>query len=209
MTKPKITQLFELCHRIVCLYEGFETVNPHNVMTEQIDLSGYFYRTHQEDVFRLYHLLVHCLTCLQHLYRVKLDNGRYESTREDNVIALQLLSTEGFDHRLLPASCWDTYRELMAYYGTANTFVRTDATAVLVLNVHTFKWQLKRLKEQGYVVQVGKNRHNAFVYRLIDKLNPFELKNTLMEENTDENQEISYRTSFEEGLPEVKPKWLL
>ena len=201
MNKPRITQLFELCHRIVCLYEGFETVNPHNVMTEQIDLSGYFYRTHQEDVFRLYHLLVHCLTCLHHLYRVQHKNYCYESTREDNVIALQLLSTEGFDHQLLPTSCWDTYRELMAYYGVQNSFTRKAAHSVLVINEHTFKWQLKRLKEQGYVVQVGKNRHNAFVYRLVDKLNPFALKDTLMNETEEEIQE----DIFNEGLPEAPP----
>ena len=205
MTKPRITQLFELCHRIVCLYEGFETVNPHNVMTKQIDLSGYFYRTHREDVFRLYHLLVHCLTCLQHLYRVQHKNGCYESTKEDNVIALQLLSSEGFDHHLLPSSCWETYRELMAYYGVQNPFTRKAAHSVLVINEHTFKWQLKRLKEQGYVVQVGKNRQNAFVYRLIDKLNPFVLKNTLeapQEAEEDENM-------FQAGQPDVTPKWPL
>ena len=201
MTKPRITQLFELCHRIVCLYEGFETVNPHNVMTKQIDLSGYFYRTHREDVFRLYHLLVHCLTCLQHLYRVQHKNGCYESTKEDNVIALQLLSSEGFDHHLLPSSCWETYRELMAYYGVQNPFTRKAAHSVLVINEHTFKWQLKRLKEQGYVVQVGKNRHNAFVYRLVDKLNPFALKNILVEEKEEEIQE----DIFNEGLPEKPP----
>ena len=201
MTKPKITQLFELCHRIICLYEGFETTNPHNVMQEQIDLSGYFYRTHKEDVFRLYHLLVHCLTCVQHLYRVKLANGHYESTKEDNVIALQLIASEGFDHQLLPTSCWDTYRELMAYYGVQNPFTRKAAYSVLVINEHTFKWQLKRLVEQGYVIKVGKNRHNAFVYRLIDKLNPFELKNTLMEKKEEETEE----DIFNEGLPEKPP----
>ena len=205
MTKPKITQLFELCHRIICLYEGFETVNPHNVMTEQIDLSGYFYRTHKEDVFRLYHLLVHCLTCLQHLYRIQHKNGCYESTKEDNVIALQLLSSEGFDHRFLPASCWETYRELMAYYGVENPFTRKAAHSVLVINEHTFKWQLKRLKEQGYVVQVGKNRHNAFVYRLVDKLNPFELRNTLETAKEAEEEE----NMFQEGQPDINPKWPL
>ena len=128
-------------------------------------------------------------------------NGCYESTKEDNVIALQLLSSEGFDHQLLPSSCWETYRELMAYYGTENTFVRKDATAILALNEHTFKWQLKRLKEQGYVIQVGKHRNNALVYRLVDKLNPFALKNTLIEGNEEGIQE----DIFNEGLPEKPP----
>ena len=145
------------------------------------------------------------MTCLQHLYRIQHKNGCYESTKEDNVIALQLLSSEGFDHRFLPASCWETYRELMAYYGVENPFTRKAAHSVLVINEHTFKWQLKRLKEQGYVVQVGKNRHNAFVYRLVDKLNPFELRNTLETAKEAEEEE----NMFQEGQPDINPKWPL
>jgi len=204
MGKLRITRLYELSGGILCLFENVETTNPYNVMEEKIDLSGYFYRTHKEDVYRLYHLLVHCFTCLNQLYRMKDKAGRYESTREDNLLALYLLQEECFSHDYLPQSVWSTYHELMSYYGTENTFTRKDATFLLNLNQHTVKWQLKKLKEYGYLVRTGGDMRRGHIYRLIDKLNPFRMVHTLKEER-DEKEE----TVFETMQPDVKVDWPL
>lgn len=201
MKKPRITQLYELSQRIIYLFEGVQTVNAFDCMQEQLDLSGYFYRSHKEDVYRLYHLLVHCLTCLHSLYRLQDKKGRYQSTREDNVLALQLLNAECFDHSYLPETTWETYQELMGYYGTANPFTRKEAEAVIVLNEHTFKWRLQKLHEHGYVLRIGGSMYKGYRYRLIDKLNPFELSNTLEAPIEEDSPSI-----FEEMLPDEPPK---
>lgn len=204
MGKPRITKLYELAAGILCLFEGTETRNPYDVMVEQIDWSSYFYRTHKEDVYRLYHLLVHGFTCLHQLYRMKDKSGRYESTREDNILALHLLQEEGFAHSYLPHSAWATYHALMSYYGTGNTFTRQQANVILQLNVHTAKWHLKKLREHGYLVRTGGDQFRGFTYRLIDKLNPFQLAHTLKPP-----EDARESTAFEVMQPEVNVKWPL
>lgn len=204
MEKPKITKLYELAGAILCLYKNTVTVNPYNTMAEKIDLSGYFYRTHKEDVYRLYHLLVHGMTCLNQVYRLQDKEGRYQSTREDNIVALYLLQDEYFNHDYLPGSVWDTYVELMGYYGSKSSFTRQQATLILHLNSHTAKWHLNKLREHGYLIKTGGDMRSGYIYRLVDKLNPFNLVHTLKESEDEPEESI-----FETMQPDVKPKWPL
>jgi len=204
MEKRKVTQLFELANHLISLFKEYHSTNPYDIMQEQIDLSNYFYASHKEDIYRLYHLLVHGMTCLHHLYRQKTKEGKYTSTKEDNLLALSLLQNECFNHDYLAQSVWKCYQELMSYYGINQAFTRKQATFLLNDNQHTVKWQLKQLKEHGYLVRVGGDMRKGYVYKLIDKLNPFEMVDSLQEKT--EEKEAS---QFEEGMPEVKVNYPL
>lgn len=169
-------------------------------MEDKIDYSGYFFANHKEDIIRLYHLLVHSLTCINSIYRLKNKGGLYMAIREDNVLALNLLREEGFNEVTLCKSTTDTYRALMSYYGTENPFSAKKSNFILQLNPSTLKWQFKHLKQEGYIIRIGGNRKEGYLYKAIDKLNKVVLTDTLTEKELEETE--SY---FDEAFPDNLP----
>lgn len=187
------------------LFEEMETVNPYESMVEKVDMSSYFYRTHQEDIIRLYHLLVHGMTCLNHVYRLRTKQGIYESSKEDNVLALQLLQGEGFSDYLLSGAYRSTYRVLMSYYGTEHRFTALQANMVLGMCKSTLQRHMKVLCEQGYLVKCGGNQRTGYQYQLIDRVSLVGLRDELRESEP----EASERSIFEAMLPAVGAHWPL
>ena len=200
--KLRITTLFELCQLITNLYPDFQTQNPYNCFKDKINLSGYFYRHHKEDIYRLYHLLVHCLTCINHIYRIQDKQGNYLSDKQDNITTLAMLQGEGFTNLILPQAVRETYKELMSYYGTETTFTAKKARFILQLSKTTFNRHLQQLQQLGYLHQSGGNKKSGYQYQLLDKLNPNQLSNPF---TIDEKKAIE--SLFEQALPEVKTNY--
>ena len=202
--KLRITTLFEFSQLVISLYPDHLTNNPYNSMREKLDLSEYFYRHHKEDVYRLYHLLVHSFTCLNHLYRLQDKEGNYISDKQDNITALSMLQGEGFTDRLLSEVLRETYRELMSYYGTKNLFTAKKSCFILQMSKTTMNRHLLDLEQLGYVYRTGGNKKTGYEYRLLDKLNPEQLINTFEMQPVKERESI-----FDQGLPDIKVSWPL
>lgn len=200
----RITSLFEFTQLVISLYPDYLTTNPHNSMKEKIDLSGYFYRHHREDVYRLYHLLVHSFTCLNHLYRLQDKQGNYISDKEDNVKALNMLQQEGFTDMLLSEVLRKTYRDLMSYYGVETQFTAKKCCFILQMSKTTMNRHLLELERLGYVYRTGGDKKTGYQYKLLDKLHPDQLSDTLREGQRKEEESL-----FNQGLPEVKTSWPL
>ncbi len=199
MEKKKTILLLELVQLLESLLPKQETHNPHSLLQEPTIQNHYYYQNHEADVQRLYSSLVHYLTILNHLYRVEI-KGIYQSSREDNLLALYLLK-ENLTTAYLSQGHQSTYYDLMDYYSTDQAFTSREAKKLLQLPHTTLNRHLKVLKEQGYLAIVGGSKNKGYHYQLIDRL---AIQHPIPFSFSSESQETSM---FQEGMPEVQVRY--
>ncbi|MCP3931169.1 MAG: hypothetical protein GY705_18960, partial [Bacteroidetes bacterium] len=112
--KNYLKSLKSFCITIHTFYPDIETKNPYRRLAQQIELPPHL---SIETYLELFDELVHALTSINHLYRIKTKEG-YESIREDNMMALQLLSPEIFPDKFISKAHKSTYNALHKIYGT-------------------------------------------------------------------------------------------
>ena len=197
--KKQITLLLDLIQLFESLFPQQETNNPYSLLESSLIENNYFYASHEEDVKRIYNRLVHYFTCLNSIYRVQI-KGVYESTREDNLLALNLLKDENLTDAYLGKEHRASYRLLMSYLGLGTAFTSKEGNAVLQLPHTTYQRHLKLLREKGYIKVISGSRYKGYVYELIDRL---AVKNEVSFSSSDE-EEKKQESAFEQALPNVK-----
>lgn len=164
--RKTLLKLFELSQQIIEFYPNIKTKNPYKGLADKASFSPLFQRERKEEIMRLYNLLVHAMTLLNHLYREK-QQGYFISDREDNMIALQLLQREAFPASLMSVNLRNTYLQLMDCYGTDHAFTAKKAGFVIeVPSKTTFKRHLLELQMMGYCKRIGGNKRDGYEYIL-------------------------------------------
>ncbi|MCP3929993.1 MAG: hypothetical protein GY705_12940 [Bacteroidetes bacterium] len=154
--------LKNFCITIHNIYPNLQTYNPYRRLAQQTKLPDHL---PIETYLELFDELVHALTSINHLYRVKTKEG-YESIREDNMMALQMLSPEIFPDKFISKAHKSTYNALHKIYGTKTGFKIGEAHRRLRMARRTLQKHIKHLESVKLVKVTKKDHYRGNCYRL-------------------------------------------
>jgi predicted transcriptional regulator len=122
----------------------------------------------KNDIRILFESLVHCLTIINKLYRLKDKDGNYISQREDYATALMLVSP------LFTVSTLDVSQNVRKYYqilvdeiGISNTFTWKDLQILSGKSKTSCNRIIQNLQELNLVRRIGKEYRSLYTYELI------------------------------------------
>jgi len=136
------------------------TYNPYNKLINRI-AERYAYCG--EDELKLFKLLVHGITLLNKVYRIK-DKNRYVVQREDVLIALDLMGESVSPFSKMSNTNTEYYHALFKIFGTLS-FNRKDVEFKLRISKTHANRVLKDLTKKGLLIKSG-HRGSGYYYEI-------------------------------------------
>jgi len=142
----------------------YATFNPYRRLASKIELP-FSDEKKSQYYLNLFDSLVHELTLFNHVYRVERKGRTLESSKEDVVLALELLSPLVFPSSLLSAKTLIIY-ELLEDHFDERVFTVSELSRKLRKSKSTVKRHLKLLEGANYVQRTGGNKKRGYEYQI-------------------------------------------
>ena len=135
------------CATVRSLYPSVRTENPYTSLLGELELPLYLT---SEQAVRLHKNLVHCITLVNQLHRLELKYKVIESTREDNLNAVQLLYKVSRDCNMLCRDLLKTHKCLKDHFNN-HAFTFNQAYRKTLMARSTLHRHLISLYKHGYL----------------------------------------------------------
>ncbi len=145
--------------------KNYQTYNPYRKLASSINLP--FSEERKSSYYlNLFDSLVHQLTLFNQIYRVEKKNKVLESSKEDIILALELLAPICFKGCFLSSKTLQFYQLLEDDF-SKEVFTIKQLTTKLKKSKSTLKRHLRLLEEANYIQRTGGNKRTGYQYKLV------------------------------------------